>query len=414
MRRLGFVLAVGCCAFVGGGCGVLNSGKTSPEPVEDDQLAVMVVPRDQLGAIAKGLDLDDDSGPYGNKEAAEDTIDRRDTAASLRAAGRVGGYELEYSSPRALDIWRSGGGYTDITTSVELFENPSDAAVYLDTQARDFARFEGRNIGPGARLTKVDVTRVTDIADSAWALRGTIQFGKIVSHGTILAFRHGRIVGAVSIGRGDTRNITGPARIAARALDHRIAAVLDGTLADKPVPLPLAPGPGSVDRLKAMTLSLQDLPAGITVAAEGRKQASTSKFVYFRSFKVEGTPVFGSRLLTLRAESQLLATEGDARTGLAVLGSSAGRKLFEREFERRWKLPGHSSIAALRGLPAGMVGSVLLLRGTPKGSFKAYTITFRVKNVVETITAFGAVDGIDPNDLNELATRARARLDDAL
>jgi hypothetical protein len=163
-----------------------------------------------------------------------------------------------------------------------------------------------------------------------------------------------------------------------------------------------------------MTLSLQDLPAGITVAAEGRKQASTSKFVYFRSFKVEGTPVFGSRLLTLRAESQLLATEGDARTGLAVLGSSAGRKLFEREFERRWKLPGHSSIAALRGLPAGMVGSVLLLRGTPKGSFKAYTITFRVKNVVETITAFGAVDGIDPNDLNELATRARARLDDAL
>jgi hypothetical protein len=65
--------------------------------VEDDQLAVMVVPRDQLGAIAKGLDLDDDSGPYGNKEAAEDTIDRRDTAASLRAAGRVGGYELHPS-----------------------------------------------------------------------------------------------------------------------------------------------------------------------------------------------------------------------------------------------------------------------------------------------------------------------------
>jgi hypothetical protein len=61
-----------------------------------------------------------------------------------------------------------------------------------------------------------------------------------------------------------------------------------------------------------------------------------------------------------------------------------------------------------------MVGSVLSLRGTPKGSFKAYTITFRVKNVVETITAFGAVDGIDSNDLNELATRARARLDDAL
>lgn len=414
MRRLGFVLAVGCCAFVVGGCGVLNSGKTSVEPVEDDQLAVMVVPKDQLGAIARGLDLDDDSGPYGNKEAAEDTIDRRDTAASLRAAGRVGGYELQYSSPRALEIWRSGGGYSDITTAVELFENPSDAAVYLDTQAHDFARFEGRTIGHDARLTNVDVTRITDIGDSAWVIRGTIRFGKIVTHGTILAFRHGRIVGAVSIGRGDTRNITGPTRIAARALDHRIAAALDGTLTDKPVALPLAPGPGSVERLKAMTLSLQDLPAGITVEAEGRKKASTSKIVYFRSFEVEGTPVFGSRLLTLRAESQLLATEGDARTGIEILGSRAGRDAVLSEFERRWKLPGHASIAALKGLPTGMVGSVLLLQGTPKGSFKAYTITFRVKNVVETVTAFGSTDGIDTEDLNEVATKARARLDGAL
>jgi hypothetical protein len=61
-----------------------------------------------------------------------------------------------------------------------------------------------------------------------------------------------------------------------------------------------------------------------------------------------------------------------------------------------------------------MVGSVLMLHGTPKGSFKAFTITFRVENVVETITAFDSIDGIDTDDLNEVATRARARLDEAL
>ena len=187
------------------------------EEAERIGLVNRVVPKDQLGAPARGLELDADSGPYGNKEGAEDTIDPHDSAASLRAGGRLGGYELNYSSPKALHIWRSGGGYSDVTTSVELFDTPSDAAVYLDTQARDFARFEGKTIGHGVRLKSADVVRITDIGESAWTIRGTVRFGKIVSRGTVVAFRRGRIVGSVSIGRGDTRDIVGPTRIIARA-----------------------------------------------------------------------------------------------------------------------------------------------------------------------------------------------------
>jgi hypothetical protein len=411
MRRLGCLLAVGC-AFVAGGCGVLSGGESSVESVDDDQLAIMVVPKAQLGAPAKGLDIDDDSGPYDNKESAHDTVDPHDTTDSLRAVGRVGGYELTYSSPRALDIWRNGGGYSDVTTSVELFETPSDAAAYLDTQARDFARFEGRTIQHGTRLSKVDVVRITDIADSAWVIHGTITFGKIVAHGTIVAFRHGRIVGSVSIGRGDSRDVTDQARIVARALDHRITAVLDGTLAAEPVTLPGEPSPAAVKRLTAATLAVQDLPAGVTVGEEGQK-SKNGKVTYFRSFNIAGRSILGSRFLTLRAESDLMSKEAAARASMNVFGSKDGRTVMLHAFDRGAGIPGHSTIAPLADLPDGLVGSVISVR-TPKGPFKAFLITLRVKNVVETLSAFGPAGEVDAADMAAIAVKARARLDGAL
>jgi hypothetical protein len=412
MRRLGLLLVV-ASAFAAGGCGVLSRGNDSAEPIDDEQLAVMVVPQEQLGPAAKGLNVDDDSGPYGNKEAAQDTVDPRDTAAALAAGGRVGGYELAYSSPKALDIWRSGGGYSDVTTSVELFETPSDAAVYLDTQARDFARFEGKPIGHGVRLTKTDVARITDIGESAWMIRGTGRFGKMTARGTVVAFRRGRIVGAVSISRGDTRDITNQARIIARSLDHRIVTALDGSLEAEPVSLPLEPGPGSVRRLGAMTLSPSDLPAGVSVGSEGREETSVGEVSYARSFNVDGTPFPGSRFLTLKAETNLVADEAEARVALSALGSKHGRELLEKTFKQKFDIPGHTTVVPMPGLPGGMVGSVFTLR-TPKGRFEAFQITLRVKNVVETLTSFSQAGAADPADLEALAVKARARLESAL
>ena len=392
----------------------LGRGGESSDPIDASQLAVMVVPRDQLGAPAKGLDLDDDSGVYGNREGADDTIDPHDTAAALRAGGRLGGYELVYSSPKALDIWRTGGGYSDVRTAVELFDTPSDAAVYLDTQARDFARFEGKTIGSVVRLAKTDVVRITDIGESAWAIHGTASFGKIVTHGTVVAFRRGRIVGSVSIGRGDTREIIGQTRIIARALDHRIEAVLAGELVAKPMPIPLRPGPAGLRRLKAATLSLQDLPAGVSVAAEGRKKTTGDRIAYFRSFKVAGVSNLGSRFLTLRAESRLLGRESEARAALEVLGSRSGRSQALHAFVQSAGIPAsHPSIAPLADLPSGTVGSVISLR-TPKGPFRAFLITVQVGNVLETLSAFGPAAGMDAPDLAAFAVKARTRLENAL
>jgi hypothetical protein len=51
---------------------------------------------------------------------------------------------------------------------------------------------------------------------------------------------------------------------------------------------------------------------------------------------------------------------------------------------------------------------------TPKGPFKAFVITLRVRNVVETLSAFGPAGEVDAAHLAAIAAKARTRLNDAL
>jgi len=188
--------------------------------------------------------------------------------------------------------------------------------------------------------------------------------------------------------------------------------VLAGQLAAEPVTLPGEPSPAAVKRLTAATLALQDLPAGVTVGEEGQK-SKNGKVTYFRSFNVAGRSILGSRFLTLRAESDLMSKEAAARASMNVFGSKEGRTVMLHAFNRGAGISGHSTIAPLADLPDGLVGSVISLRA-PKGPFKAFLITLRVKNVVETLSAFGPAGEVDAADLAAIAVKARARLDGAL
>ena len=62
----------------------------------------MVVPKDELGPEARGLERDEDSGPSDNAAGAEDTLDPNDTARDLRSAGRIQGYDLYFTGFSAL------------------------------------------------------------------------------------------------------------------------------------------------------------------------------------------------------------------------------------------------------------------------------------------------------------------------
>jgi hypothetical protein len=56
-----------------------------------------------------------------------------------------------------------GRVYSDVTTSVELFETESAAAAYLYEQGQDFRRFSGKEIDNGVRLARAKLFEVEDI-----------------------------------------------------------------------------------------------------------------------------------------------------------------------------------------------------------------------------------------------------------
>lgn len=415
MDALRWGLPIGI-ALVLSGCGIGRGDGTPAEPpITRAELAVMVVPLEEIGEPAVGMHVDDDSGPSGNKEGAEDTLDPKDTANSLAQAGRLHGYDLTYSTPRQTTIWRKGGGYTDVTTSVELFETESAASAYLDDQIADFERYRGKGIGDGVRLTRSEVFEAALVGDEGWGVRAKLRFGKLRVNGTIVAFRRGPVVGAASIGRGDSLDIAAGVRTVARALDRRIQAVLAGELRSDPVPLPRKRIAVGAKRLAAMTLSLRDLPAGVSVTDERRKKTTSNRVVYFRSFDVANVTIGRSQFLTLRAETQLLEHNSDARDVVRLLQSPRGRRLVAREFAKGFVrdagIPaGHLTVRTLPGLPSETAGIVISVR-TPRGPFKALLITVRVRNAVQTLSAFGSADSGDARDLQQVAEKARARLE---
>src|ERR671924_2357127 len=89
-------------SLLAGGCGTTES--LPLRSARESDLATMVLPKGDLGRFGEGLAVDADSGPENNREAAENSLDPRDTARTLRQAGRLAGYELSYSDP-------AGSGY---------------------------------------------------------------------------------------------------------------------------------------------------------------------------------------------------------------------------------------------------------------------------------------------------------------
>jgi hypothetical protein len=104
------------CAFAAAGCGLGGGGSDGAGEgprVTPADLALMVLPQADLGAAARGLRPDDDSGPTSNEEAADETLDPDDTRVSLRGAGRMAGHKLYYAQPNlAAAALRRGGAST--------------------------------------------------------------------------------------------------------------------------------------------------------------------------------------------------------------------------------------------------------------------------------------------------------------
>ena len=87
------------------------------------QLALMVLPRSELGAGARGLDVAIGSGYLSNAVAGSRTLDPNDTEPQLDRAGRVTGYSLGYLDVAYASLAR-GAGLIAVESDVDLYRSP--------------------------------------------------------------------------------------------------------------------------------------------------------------------------------------------------------------------------------------------------------------------------------------------------
>jgi hypothetical protein len=401
-------------AFVLAGCSV---GGEDSRPVAEQpeisraQLAAMVLPAEALGASIEGLERDEDSGVIGNADAADDSIDPDDTGRSLKGAGRVTGYDLEYVHPRLISA-RGGKRTLDVRTAVELFEDPVFATQYLQARLGDYVRF--RKAVPGVRLSVYSEFEVVAIGDEAGGRRVKATFpGVLTGYVTDVVFRRGRIVATVEVVRADRSDARQEALRLAVELDRRIQAVLAGEIA------PTKPSSRESSkltaaqrkRLPARTLAPEDLGPGVTAAGEGAF-ADPDYAGYQRTF--EDVVVGGSHLIRLQARTLLYEDPEAARLAYRIVGRAGGREAFVggvvRAFAKETGVaPTHIRARALPNPGRDRTGIVVTFE-LVGARFEMVSVFMRSGRLVQSVTGICRPHALDPGDLKGVAELAQRRL----
>jgi hypothetical protein len=401
------------------GCGALTHEPAKQTPVTQDDLAVMVVPQGELGDGVEALEVDpQDSGPISAGTAADDTIDPKDTAKSLRHSGWTTGYELNYSDPKRAASFARRRGLVVAGSSVEAFETDSAARERLVKEIRDYERFEGKMI-QGAKLEKFDTFDVA-VGDEAWGVHFVGRVGKVRVYATGVFFRHGELLATAGILRADATVERGTAIQLARTLDERIERRLAGQLREAPVPLPAKPkhakkakrtGKAAVSLdPRPFTLTTHAFP-GSTVVGEGYRRHGDVRS-YLREFRLPGGRLGRSPVSYVRAMTQVLESPEAATDFLFYAESFQGSRELARTFVR----------GVLKSSPENLMAGPLPTRGGdtlalvsyfgPRsgGRLSAVMILVRSGRLIGSVTVVGKGNELNPKYVIALAPKLRAQL----
>lgn len=236
-----FVLAI-CLAVVSACDG--GDGDITARDISDEELALMVLPQQELGGEYAELQLDEEtSGFVTNEETIEEAHDPADEGQDIERFGRVNGYFEAYSSGNGAFV---GEHAPYVATGVELLRDSESASARLEDEMADY-EIELSAQAEEQQAREVDLVPFSpgNLGDEASGLDMHVAFplngGLEVSYnGSYVAFRRGRLVGAVVVGQfdGELEDKDRRDRIVAlaRKLDERIQAVLRGDITPAPTP----------------------------------------------------------------------------------------------------------------------------------------------------------------------------------
>lgn len=393
------VLAVSC-----GG-----SGKTTDlGAITTNDLAVMVLPAAELGSVASGLDVDPDSGFQNAAAVAEDTIDPDDTAGDIEQTGLRSDYQLSYSNIA------SSKEPVQVSTEVTLFGSAEEASDFVATEIGDAEQYKGTELANGAKITSVDVKELDEPGDTAWRGTATATVGDTDITSTVVAFTIGPVAASVSITRVGNPASTAEVEELAQALATRVEAVAAGEVSETPVPVPAKTTPPSTTTeqdpvLERMVLSLDDLPAGVTIKNDGYVTKQNGDVSFEREFALGNSSIGRSALIGLQSNVGRMDSAAAAALAVGAVSSIVkgpeGAKLFANAFGQGAGFEADS--IHIRELPAGGIGdrttALHATFDTRVGPFEAVFVFIANGRAAGQIYATGAKGKVRPGDILALA-----------
>lgn len=206
--------------------------------VSEDELAIMVLPREDLGEYADGLEVDPfASGLRGHQDGANDYMDPAVTANDVAARGRESGYALFYGNSDPFAAFQAGETFI-VGTEVELWLDSDAAGTAVEQKLNGFRRYEGEVVGNMTfTLEEFDVS---GIGQESRGLRFKMAFvgSDFTLYRTTVYVRFDRLIASASIISTDDESMDAQTEEIARKLGHRIRGVVEDNVTGSPVPVP--------------------------------------------------------------------------------------------------------------------------------------------------------------------------------
>jgi hypothetical protein len=414
LRRAAVVSVV--CALLAVGCAGGDEGLDDVEPAD---LAIMVLPPEELGEAVAGLEPDGElSGTSTNADAASGSVDPADSPADMQRAGRRAGYDLHFVDVD-LGALQRRAGIVELATGVELFGTPEEAAAYRERVLGGYGRFVGKEISPGVTLVRAE-PEDAEVGDAGTLVRSTLSGDGFVVHSTGVDFAVDEVVGTVLVSRADPDDATEQALELAEALERRIRAAAAGQLDDAPVQIdgarPASAGtpPSGGKGLDRLALAVADLPDGTFVDAED--YAAEQGGVRFRRTFVVGTRKVGdSQLASLESAVVRAANPQAAVTGVIslalLLGGEQGPAYFAESYAQGGRFRPRDvrvSVVQAPGLPNAFIAFVRFR--SPLGRVDSALGVAAVGRHIARLTAVAPTGRLQPVDVATLLIAQARRM----
>lgn len=392
------------------GCGVLHGGHGERQEVSREQLAIMVVPGSGLGPAYAKFTVDSDSGAISASEYADDTLDPDDTAGSVKRAGWRAGYALQYSDPKGVAAHKQRG-LQAIGTQVNLFETASAARADIIKTVGDFASYEWSSVA-GVKIVSSEEF-LAELGDEAWGYEAKISAGNLRFRVTTVAFRRGPVEGVAAIYREDGTAERLEAIRIAQLLVGRVDGVLAGRISGEPLSLSASTPRISRARIAAMTLAVKDFSEKLRLTKERLNTSKQDNIAFVREFDLPGGRLGGSRVLSIRDETQVYADARGVKFFKKLLAGKQGAEFFRDaivdEFKDQGVKPRDVKAHPLKLEDRRTLAFALSVTARAKRFDFAFAVVDR-KRSLAMLTIFAPAGGIKTAAVEALAARARAKL----